>query len=248
MTNGALRGPLFLCLAAISNYTYCITFLMEYNVFVTKKAVIPNNKRGGNKMKNINYENIKKHQDGATCNTVKIAQEMIGDIPEGRLLLSREREKLEQQIAAFGEEANSVRAFLVETAKNLIKETYSREDAGWKWDDKEGNKRLAEALDLFRECMKDILDYGTNPVEKAKLEEMAKRLDGIEVAGFTLQGRAWMRGTEKRIYVSLEDGITPRPSTFYCKGGKVFWKFPPKTRPDWADEVIAAIEAALNNA
>lgn len=196
-------------------------------------------------MKNINYENIKKYQDNVTCNTVKIAQEIIGDLPEGKALLPREREKLEQQITAFGEEANSVQAFLVETAKNLIEEIHAREDAGWKWDDKEGNKRLTEALDLFRECMKDILDYGTNPVEKATLENLAKRLDGIAVAGFTLQGRAWMRGTEKRIYVSLEDGIKPRPSTFYCKEGKAFWKFPPKTRPDWADEVIATIEAAL---
>ena len=54
-----------------------------------------------------------------------------------------------------------------------------------------------------------------------------------------------MKYGKERIYVTVFDAEgNAQAETLYLEKGKVFWKFRPRAIPEWADEVIAALEAA----
>ena len=109
---------------------------------------------------------------------------------------------------------------------------YTTEEKAWHT----ARKALAGFLD-------SVID-GISTAQKVSAEGLAEKVSKLAVGGYSLRGKAWMKYGKERVYVTVFDADeNAQAETLYLEKGKAFWKYKPRTLPEWADEVIAALEA-----
>lgn len=117
--------------------------------------------------------------------------------------------------------------------KTGVTSDYTAENAAWH----AALKALAGLLD-------SVID-GIPTGQRISAEGLAEKVSKLVVGGYSLRGKAWMKYGKERIYVTVFDANeNAQAETLYLEKGKAFWKFRPRAIPEWADEVIAALEAA----
>lgn len=116
--------------------------------------------------------------------------------------------------------------------KTDVTSDYTAENAAWH----AARKTLAGLLD-------SVID-GIPTGQKISAEGLAEKVNKLVVGGYSLRGKAWMKYGKERIYVTVFDANeNAQAETLYLEKGKAFWKYKPRTLPEWADEVITALEA-----
>lgn len=162
-------------------------------------------------------------------------------------------EALAKRLAVNGDEAGMG---LIEAASNeMLKCFEERESHGWteiSYNCETGvtSDYTAEnaAWHAARKALAGLLDSvidGIPTGRKISADGLAEKVSRLVVGGYSLQGKAWMKYGKERIYVTVFDAEgNAQAETLYLEKGKAFWKFRPRATPEWADEVIAALEAA----
>lgn len=117
--------------------------------------------------------------------------------------------------------------------KTEVTSDYSAENAAWH-----------AALKALAGLLEFVID-GIPTGRKISAEGLAEKVSKLVVGGYSLRGKAWTKYGKERIYITVFDANeNAQAETLYLENGKAFWKVRPRAIPEWADEVIAALEAA----
>ncbi|MBQ7263523.1 MAG: hypothetical protein IJR14_07360 [Synergistaceae bacterium] len=103
-----------------------------------------------------------------------------------------------------------------------------------------------KAESAFKALLNAIME-GKDLTEADRLNAIAAKIAATEIEGVALTAKPWKNYGKTRIYVTVTVGGERQTEELFLdldKGGKAFWKTAPKKRPDWADAVFAAVEAA----
>lgn len=161
-------------------------------------------------------------------------------------------EALTKRLAVNGDEAGM--ALIEAAADEVLKCLEEREAHRWvgiSYDCQTGTTSdyTAEekAWHAALNALAGLLDSAINGIptgRKISAEELAEKVSKLVVGGYSLRGKAWMKYGKERIYVTVFDANeNAQAETLYLEKGKAFWKYKPRTLPEWADEVITALEA-----
>lgn len=162
-------------------------------------------------------------------------------------------EVLTKRLALNGDEAGM--GLIEAAADEVLKCLEERKAHGWagiSYDCKTGvtsdytaeNAAWHAALKTLAGLLDSVID-GIPTGQRISAEGLAEKVSKLVVGGYSLRGKAWMKYGKERIYVTVFDANeNAQAETLYLEKGKAFWKFRPRAIPEWADEVIAALEAA----
>ena len=161
-------------------------------------------------------------------------------------------EALTKRLAVNGDEAGMG---LIEAAADEMLKCFEEREAhrwvGISYDCKTGistdytaeSEAWHAALKAFAGLLDSVIN-GIPTAQKVSAERLAEKVSKLVVGGYSLRGKAWMKYGKERVYVTVFDADeNAQAETLYLEKGKAFWKYKPRTLPEWADEVIAALEA-----
>lgn len=162
-------------------------------------------------------------------------------------------EALTKRLAVNGDEAGMG---LIEAAADEVLKCFEEREAhrwvGISYDCETGvtsdytteDKAWHAACQALAGLLDSVID-GIPTGRKISADGLAEKVSRLVVGGYSLQGKAWTKYGKERIYVTVFDADeNAQAETLYLEKGKAFWKCKPRTCPEWADEVIAALEAA----
>lgn len=161
-------------------------------------------------------------------------------------------EALTKRLAVNGDEAGMG---LIEAAANEVLKCFEEREAhGWagnSYDCKTGistdytaeNAAWHAALRALAGLLDSVIE-GIPTAQKVSAEGLAEKVSKLAIGVYSLRGKAWMKYGKERVYVTVFDaGENAQAEILYLEKGKAFWKYKPRALPEWADEVITALEA-----
>lgn len=142
-------------------------------------------------------------------------------------------------------------AIIEEAAQTLVDRCEERNEHNWvcKSDtaDYTADSKAFEAALAEMNRILDTVKEGGNFVRAISLKRTASKINSASIdGGYSVSAKIWHGKGKVRIYVNVYDANgKPQLATPYLEDGAVRWQVEPRTRPVWADSVVAAMKAAV---
>lgn len=196
----------------------------------------------------------------AGCRYYEDAKKLITQEERETLFLSALKARLGANKA---NEDGSGLLYIEKAAAEVIRCFEERERHGWacqSFDYRDGTERFVDftaeseawerAVRRLRMLLRAVLNE-ERVLGRAELEEMREKLAGQTVLDghFELSAKIWMKNGKERIYVDVSpEGGGPRSETLFIENGEVHWKYPPKDKPAWMQEIESAVHELISPA
>ena len=181
---------------------------------------------------------------------------------EGKLSTQEEREALfmsvlESRLGVNKANGDGSGLSLIDGAAAEVMRCFEeRERHGWAYqsfDYRDGTERFvdftteSEAFERAKRQLRMLLHSALNEeriLGRVELEKMREKLAGQTVLDghFELSAKVWMKNGKERVYVDVApEGGGPRSETLFIENGEIHWKYPPKDKSAWMQEIENAV-------
>ena len=158
--------------------------------------------------------------------------------------------ELEKRLAKTCADVPAAMKMFEDVAGRFVSCTETRSAQKWSYGTPEKDaaaEAFWKAESAFKALLNAIME-GKDLTEAARLDAIAAKIAATEIEGVALTAKPWKNYGKTRIYVTVTVAVDGEREELFLdldKGGKAFWKTAPKKRPEWADAVFAAVEAAV---